>query len=235
MRALRSALFAILFYGVTVIAVPIALIVALFGREALILFALGWMRFFSWCASAILGIRPRIVGELPRGAVLVAAKHQSMYETLELVVLLGRPTAIVKRELADIPGWGWAARRYGVIPVDRRGGAKALRAMLDAAASIVSEGRQIIIFPEGTRVPPGVQPPLQPGFAGLYKALGLPVVPLALDSGHCWPRRSFLKRPGLVTFRFGEPIPPGLERKIVEAKVHAAINALENDPLVSGA
>jgi 1-acyl-sn-glycerol-3-phosphate acyltransferase len=85
----------------------------------------------------------------------------------------------------------------------------------------------VLIFPEGTRVAPGEQPPLQPGFAGLYKQLGLPVVPVALDSGRLWPRNSFVKRPGIVTVRFGEPIPPGLPRAEIEAKVHAAINALE--------
>ena len=118
-------------------------------------------------------------------------------------------------------------RRYGAIPVDRAGGAAALRRMMRAAEAAIAEGRPIVIFPEGTRVPPGERPPLQPGFAGLYRALRLPVVPVALDSGRLWPRRRFVKRPGIVTMRFGEPIPPGLPRAEIEAAVHAAINALE--------
>ena len=96
-----------------------------------------------------------------------------------------------------------------------------------AAEAAIAEGRPIIIFPEGTRVPPGETPPLQPGFAGLYRALKLPVVPVAVDSGRLAPRNSFVKRPGIVTFRFGAAIPPGLKRDEIEARVHAAINALE--------
>jgi 1-acyl-sn-glycerol-3-phosphate acyltransferase len=116
---------------------------------------------------------------------------------------------------------------YGVIPIDRAGGAAALRMMMRAAEEAIKEGRPIVIFPEGTRVSPGERPPLQPGFAGLYRALKLPVVPLALDSGKVWPRRSLVKRPGTVTMRFGEAIQPGLKRDEIEARVHEAINALD--------
>ena len=139
-------------------------------------------------------------------------KHQSMYETLEIVLMLDQPAMVLKRELADIPLWGWVVRRYGVIPVDRAGGAAALRRMMRAGEAAIAEGRPIMIFPEGTRVPPGEQPPLQPGFAGLYRALKLPVVPVAVDSGRLAPRGSFVKRPGIVTFRFGEADPAGPRR-----------------------
>jgi 1-acyl-sn-glycerol-3-phosphate acyltransferase len=98
--------------------------------------------------------------------------------------------------------------------------------MLKAAREAIADGRPILIFPEGTRVPPGDKPQLQPGFAGLYKSLGVPVVPVALDSGLVWPR-SFVKRPGIVRILVGEPVPPGLKRPEVEAEVHRAINALE--------
>jgi 1-acyl-sn-glycerol-3-phosphate acyltransferase len=150
-----------------------------------------------------------------------------MFETIEMLLLLKKPAVVLKRELADIPGWGWVARRYGVIPVDREGGATALRRMLRAAQAATAAEREIAIFPEGTRVSPGEQPPLQAGFAGLYRSLGVPVVPVALDSGRLWPRGSFVKHPGIVTFRFGEPIPPGLPRREIEARVHEAINILE--------
>lgn len=227
MNAIRSGLFALFFYAGTLTAVLLALPAALISREALVKLVYGWARYHRWCAAALLGLRSRIEGSVPEGPVLVAAKHQSMYETLELLLLLDRPVVVLKRELADIPGWGWAARRYGVIPVDRSAGAPALRLMLKAAGEAVAEGRPIMIYPEGTRVAPGERPPLQPGFAGLYKALGLPVVPIALDSGRFWPRGSFVKRPGTVTIRIHDAIAPGLPRKEAEARVHAAINSLE--------
>jgi 1-acyl-sn-glycerol-3-phosphate acyltransferase len=136
----------------------------------------------------------------------------------------------MKQELAKIPIWGRLAHHYGLIAIDRAGGAVALRGMVRDAKRTASEGRPVIIFPEGTRVSPGEQPELQPGFAGLYRALNLPVVPLALDSGKVWPRKSFVRRPGTVTFRFGETIPAGLPRREAEARVHAEINALERAP-----
>ncbi len=133
---------------------------------------------------------------------------------------------MVKRELTSIPLWGRVAMLYGAVPVDREGSAKALRAMMAAAKAAVAAGRPILIFPEGTRVAPGDAPPLRAGFAGLYRMTGLPVVAIALDSGRLWPRGGFVKRPGVVTFRFSDPIPPGLPREEVEARVHGAINVL---------
>ena len=149
-----------------------------------------------------------------------------MYETLELGRMLCNPAIVMKQELASIPVWGWAARRYGVIVVDREASAGALRRMLREAKVTLAAGRSVLIFPEGTRVAPGEQPPLRAGFAGLYRGLGLPVVPVAIDSGMVWLKHG-PKRPGTVTFRFGEPIPPGLPRAEIEARVHAAINALD--------
>jgi 1-acyl-sn-glycerol-3-phosphate acyltransferase len=227
MNLLRSLAFAIVFYGITVVAILLVVPVGLIGgRPAVRASARAWALFHRWCAALLLGIRTRIEGDVPEGAVLIAAKHQSMYETMELVVILDTPGIVMKRELAEIPVWGRLARFYGLIPVERAGGATALRRMLRAAGEAVAEGRPIVIFPEGTRVAPGEQPPLQPGFAGLYRALGLPVVPVSLDSGKVWPRKSFVKRPGVVTMRFGTPIPPGLPRREAEAAVHAAINLL---------
>jgi 1-acyl-sn-glycerol-3-phosphate acyltransferase len=217
----------VFFYGWTVIAVLLSFPISLFGTKAVRGWAHVWLRGHRWFAAYLLGIRCRVEGRPAEGAVIVAAKHQSMFETFELVLMLEEPAIVLKRELADIPLWGWVVRRYGVIPVDRSGGGAALRRMMRAAEAAIAEGRPILIFPEGTRVPPGARPPLQPGFAGLYRALKLPVVPVALDSGRLWPRHRFEKRPGIVTMRFGAPIPPGLPRGEIEAAVHAAINALE--------
>jgi 1-acyl-sn-glycerol-3-phosphate acyltransferase len=228
MSLVRSLLFALVFYAGTMLLLLVCLAAYPFGRGAVRAVARAWARFHRSCAALLLGIRARVEGTPPPGPALVAAKHQSMFETLELVILLDAPVLVMKRELAEIPLWGRLTRRYGMIPVDRAGGAAALRRMLKAAEAAIAEGRPIVIFPEGTRVAPGQRAPLQPGFAGLYRVLGLPVVPLALDSGRLWPRRSFVKRPGTVTFRFGEPIPPGLPRREIEERVHAAINALES-------
>jgi 1-acyl-sn-glycerol-3-phosphate acyltransferase len=226
MRLLRSLAFAFVFYPATLLYVLATYVAIPFGPRAIRRCVEAWAAFYVASARVILGIHIRIEGERPRGCVLVAGKHQAMFETIAIVSLLDSPAVVMKRELADIPLWGGLTERYGIIPVDRTAGAAALRRMLKAADSAKAEGRPIVIFPEGTRVPPGGQPPLQPGFAGLYRMLDLPVVPLALDSGRLWPR-TMVKSPGTIIFRFGEPIPPGLPRKEIEARVHAQINALE--------
>jgi 1-acyl-sn-glycerol-3-phosphate acyltransferase len=227
MAAVRSFLFALIFYGGTVPAVLLSFPISLLGTTAIRWWAHQWVRYHKVCARFLLGVRTRVEGTPPKGACLVACKHQSMFETLEIIVMLDQPAMVLKRELADIPLWGWVTRLYGVIPVDRKGGAVALRRMMRAAEAAIAAGRPIVIFPEGTRVPPGETPPLQPGFAGLYRALKLPVVPVAVDSGSLWPRHGLVKRPGVVTMRFMEPIAPGLPRQEIEARVHAAINVLE--------
>ncbi|HEX8445915.1 MAG TPA: lysophospholipid acyltransferase family protein [Sphingomonas sp.] len=225
MAVVRSILFMIAFAPGSVGAVLLALLAAPFGTPPVLKVSRGWAYYHRWCARWLLGIRVRIEGVIPNEPVLVAAKHESMFETLELIILLPDPAVVVKKELADIPGWGRAARAHGVIPVDRDGSATALRIMMRAAKAALAAGRSIVIFPEGTRTAPGVRAPLRPGFAGLYRTLGLPVVPVALDSGRVYPRRGFVKRAGVVTFRFGPPIPPGLRRAEIEAQVLDAINA----------
>ena len=227
MTFLRSALFALFFYLGTIPFVLLTFPGAVIGPRSVRAVVRGWALYHRWCSSILLGIRARVEGHPPEGPALVAAKHQSMFETIEMVLILREPALVMKRELADIPLWGWAARRYGIIVVDRKGGAAALRRMMREAEAAIAEGRPIVIFPEGTRVPPGSKPPLQPGFAGLYRALGLPCVPLALDSGLLWPRHSFVKHSGTITMRFAPPIAPGLPRKEIEAQVLDAINVLE--------
>lgn len=224
---LRRWLYNLFFYGLSVPIVLGAPIAAWFGRMSIRRYAVMWMRLQQTLASRILGIRNRIEGHGPVGyPVLYASKHQSMYETLELTGMLDGPAVVLKQELADIPFWGGAARGYGAIIVDREASAKAMRSMMREGKAAVAEGRSILIFPEGTRVEPGTTPPLKPGMAGLYRMLGLPVVPIAMDSGIVCSRSS-PARPGIVTFRFGEPIPPGLPRDEIEARVFAGINALE--------
>ncbi len=184
----------------------------------------GWARFQRWCVTHILGITIREEGERPDYPALYAIKHESFFEAIDLPALLDTPAVFAKEELFSIPLWGASARAYGIVPVARDQGARALRAMLASAKFHADEGRPLAIFPEGTRVPHGTEPPLQAGFAGLYKLLGLPVVPVAIDSGPLYHRK--IKRRGTITYRFGDPVPPGLPRAEAEARVHAAMNAL---------
>lgn len=225
MDAVRTWVFRIVFYGVSVVLVLCVPIAALFGSRFLRAYSNFWAWTLQWMVRNIVGARVRIEGQVPTGQLLFAGKHESYFEALELTRMLGSPATVMKRELASIPLWGWAAQRYGTIVVDREANATALRAMMRAAQAARATGRSVLIFPEGTRVLPGEAPPLRSGFAGLYRALDLPVVPVAVRSGTVWPRKG-LMRPGEIVFRFGEPIPPGLPRREIEARVHAAINAL---------
>lgn len=224
--AARSALFTLVFYGGSIPLVIAAVLAMAFNQAAVIRHSRRWARFHAWCARHILGIETRVEGVLPQADAIVAFKHESMFETVETLRLFVRPAVVFKAELLDIPLWGRAARSHGVIPVAREAGSAALRQMLRAARAAAADHRPIVIFPEGTRVAHGEAPPLRPGIAGLYKSLNLPIVPVALDSGRVWPRRSFVKRAGVVTMRVGETIPPGLDREEVERRVHEAINAL---------
>jgi len=222
----RSLFYALVFYPATALFVFAGLALSLFGRAATRALVRSWATFHHKLARAVLGVRTRVEGTIPPGAALIAVKHQSMFETLEMVRIADTPVIVLKRELSQIPFFGWLTRRYGVIPVDRSAGPKALREMMAAGRDAVAQDRAVIIYPEGTRVAPGEQPPLRPGFAGLYRALGLPVVPVAVDSGRLWPK-GLVKKPGTVRFRIGATIPAGLKREEIEARVHAAINAFE--------
>ena len=222
---MRALLYALIFYPASVAIVLTAPISALFGRRALVPHVLSWGRLHDWCTRVLLGVRYRIEGNIPSGPMLVAFKHESMYETVQALVFLDRPAPVLKRELMNVPVWGWACQKYGGIVVDRDAGDKALRAMLAEAKEIIAEGRPIFIFPEGTRIPHGESPPLKSGIAGLYRLLKLPVLPIACDSGLFIPKNG-PKRAGTVTFKVGELIPPGLDRDEFEARVHSAINAL---------
>ena len=226
---LRSLLYAATFYPATVLWVLVGVPATLFGRKPTLAVVLSWTDMHRWLARHVLGIRARVEGEIPKGPMLIAVKHQSMFETLEMVRLTNLPIIVMKKELADIPLFGFLTRRYGVIAVERSAGAKALRALVEEGRQAVASGRSVIIYPEGTRVRPGDTPELRSGFAALYRALGLPVVPVAVDSGRLW-GRGLVHQSGTITFKAGATLPTGLPRKEIEARVHAAINALELRP-----
>ena len=223
MALIRSTLFALLFYVGSAIIVPLGAILSLVWEPAIHGTARLWAHLFWWLLP-VLGIRVVVRGTIPQHAVIVASKHQSAFETIASLHLWDRPAVVLKAELMRIPFWGYLARRHGSIPVERDASTKAMRTMMRAAEVAIAENRPILIFPEGSRIAVGQAPPLKPGVSGLYKLLKLPVVPLALDSGKIWPRGAFVKRSGTITLVFGETIPPGLDRKEAEARIHAAIN-----------
>lgn len=177
-----------------------------------------WAKMALFLLRVICGVDYRIEGaeHIPTGGALVAANHQSMWETIAFIALLEKPVVAFKRELARVPIYGWWAVRVGHIPVDRGAGVKALRALTKAAQTKIAEGCQVVLFPEGTRLPPGGEARLQPGVASIYLATGVACTPAVHDSGRFWlfpGGMTSLKAPGTVTVRFMPPIEPGLDRK----------------------
>lgn len=228
LAAIRTTLFCLIFYVGSLAWVLSALAVAPVSRDLLIRIANSWSCFHRACSRWVLGQRIVIEGPVPAQPALIVLKHESMFETIDLLSLFDRPVIAAKRELLDLPLWGRVAESYGVLPIDREAGASALRNLRRAGRAALDSGRPICLFPEGTRVPPGERPPLKSGFAGLYKLLGVPVVAVAVTTGRLVPRHGFIRRPGVVRYRFAAPIPPGLPRAEAERLVHAAINALNN-------
>lgn len=225
MSVLRSLVFYLTFYGASPFFVLATLVSYGLRRNGPFRkWPDGWSRYHRWLVVHVLGIEVRVEGGPIAEQALYALKHESYFEAIDLAVLFERPVPFGKEELYRIPGWGRAALAYGSVPVYRGYGAKGLRMMLVAAKRFIGTGRPLCILPEGTRVPHGARPPLRSGFAGLYKLLGLPVVPVAVESGSAYQR--LWKRPGIITVRFMQPIPPGMPREEIETRVHAAINAL---------
>ncbi len=222
-HTLRSWLFTIIFYTGSAV-VALAILAGAFSKRWIIAGAHLWSAWFVWCARVLLGIRLQVRGAIPSQPAIVAFKHQSMFETILTLYLFRRPAVVMKRELRSIPVWGYLAFQHGSIFVERNRAGAALRNLIRDARDRVTHGRQILIFPEGTRVPVGEAPPLKGGLSGLYAILDLPIVPVTHDAGRLW-GKGLVKRAGTVTLAFGPDIPPGLSREAMEAKVHAAINA----------
>ena len=225
--ALRSLLFNIAFLTWSGLIQFVCLPVLLTTRSLVLRVARTWVRVTLAMLAGICGLRYEIRGldNLPKGPCIVASKHQSAWDTLIFLILLERPSYIYKRELSWIPMFGWYLARAGGITVERVGGAKALVRMVKMARRRVAKGSSILIFPEGTRVSPGRHLPHQPGVAALYDRLAIPVVPVAVNSGLYWGRRSFRKKPGCIVLEFLAPIPPGQARKRFSAELEIRIEA----------
>ena len=226
----RSLLFNVLFYVTTTLFVVLGSPL-LFGPRRWAMAALAIHgRFELWLLKLIVGTTFEVRGreKLPKSACLVASKHQSAWETFALIPLFRDPALLMKRELFWIPFHGWFSRKFEMIPVDRDKGPAALRRMLREAKSRIADGREIIIFPEGTRRAPGAPPDYKTGVILLYAALGVACVPVALNSGVFWPRRSLTRRPGTIVVEFLDPIPPGLPRDEFLARLTTAIETASN-------
>jgi 1-acyl-sn-glycerol-3-phosphate acyltransferase len=215
MTTVRSLLFNILFALWTALIFVLSLPTLVLPRGAAWWMGGLWVRGALLLLRAIVGLGHRVRGTEYRiaGPAIYAAKHQSAWDTLVFPLLLDQPAYVLKQELIRVPLFGSYLKQCGMIPVDRRGGGNALKQLLKAARAAVAEGRSILIYPEGTRTPPGERRPYHPGVAALYGDLGIPVVPVALNSGLFWGRRSFNKKPGIITIEFLPAIPPGLPRR----------------------
>lgn len=224
MSLLRSALFYPVYYVGSALYVVAALVLFLVDRQLFRRAVRGWAAYGRACLRWIVGIRIAVEGERHEGPALYAIKHESFFEALDAPYMFAFPVVFAKKELFRIPVWGFLAEKYGLVPVARDEGAKALLKIIREARRNAEEGRPLVIFPEGTRIAHGTHGKLQSGFSGIYKMVGLPVVPVAINSGPLYHR--WIKRPGTITYKFGEPIPPGLPRDEVERRTEAAINAL---------
>jgi 1-acyl-sn-glycerol-3-phosphate acyltransferase len=182
--------------------------------------------------QAICGVEVEVRGlqHLPKGAALIAAKHQGMFDIVAAFTFLEDPCFVMKKELMWLPFFGWFSWKTGMIPVDREAGAAALKKMVADTRDRLKEARQLVIFPEGTRTEPGVAGDYKPGVAALYRDLGVPCYPVATNSGVCWPAHGFMRRPGKVVFEILEPIPAGLKRgqfmAELESRIETASKAL---------
>ena len=216
MLMFRSIAFNALFYLNTVIFLIGALPTFLMPYRAIIAVAKAWGSVNLVLLRVVAGIDIEVRGreKIPRGPIIVASKHQSAWETFALLPLFDNPVFIVKRELEWIPIFGWLMIKGRMVPVDRSAGSQALGAMTERARTELADNRQLIIFPEGTRRPAGAEPRYKYGVAHLYAAGGVPCVPIALNSGLFWPRRSILRLPGTVLVEVLDPIPPGLDRDV---------------------
>ena len=227
---LRSLIYNVLFYvfliGWLIVAIPTVAM----PRTAILTIAKLWSRQSTWLLRIVCNVKVEYRGldKIPKGPLLVASKHQSMWETFALLQVLDQPLYILKRELTRIPFFGWYLIKAHMIGVDRRAGGRSLLAMARRAGEEVRRGRQLIIFPEGTRAAVDAPPNYKTGIAQIYADCGVTCVPVALNSGLFWPRRTFMRYPGTLVVEFLDPLPPGLSRREFIVRVSSVIEDATN-------
>lgn len=222
---LRSILFNLALYF-TAIVTGLLATPALFGPRMGAVFVITKLSQASlWLLKITAGTRYEIRGEIPSGSTLVAAKHQSMWDTIVLVAILNDPAIVLKSELLWVPYYGWFSKKAGMIAIDRGSGASAIRRLIAQGKAALAASRPIIIFPEGSRMAPDAAPDYKPGIAALYRQLGVACVPAAVNSGLYWPRRRFLRKPGTIVLEFLPAIPAGLDRATFMTTLETTIEA----------
>jgi len=235
MRAFRSYAFVTVFYGWTSLLSPIYVPLMLLPRRAFWFMCWLWVRSCLFIVRHVAGIRCEVRGRenVPKGAVIIASKHQSAWDTLIFNVHFQDCVYVLKRELFFVPCFGWFMWRIGMIGVNRSAGASALRGLVVQAKDRIAQGRSVVIFPQGTRTPSGAYRPYLPGVAALYQQGDAPVVPVALNSGIYWPRRAVWKQPGCIILEYLPPIPPGLSRRefmeTLRDRIETATKRLEEE------
>ncbi|MTI44044.1 1-acyl-sn-glycerol-3-phosphate acyltransferase [Roseibium hamelinense] len=236
MLFLRSTLFQVLFYSVTLVMMILGSPVLLVPRRYGWWLVPFWSRVLQWLMRWVAGIKVEVRGleNIPEGGFIVASKHQSAWETVSLIPFFSAPTFILKRELRWIPIFGWYTAKFEQIPINRGKRSAALAAMIESAKETIAKGRQIFIFPEGTRRAVGAEPKYKFGIAHLYKDLGCAVLPVAHNAGIYWPRSSWLVYPGTVIVEFLPAIEPGLEPHIFHERLVSTIETA-SDKLIAEA
>ncbi len=215
MTLIRSLIFNIYLFGGTAIIAIILLLLMPFSSQEMRKGSQFWTRYVMWGMRVINGITYEVRGleNLPENGAIIACKHQSAWDTAIFVNLRISTAYIMKKELVSIPFYGWYVKRSGHIAVDRAAGASALKGMVKDVKESLANGRNVVIFPEGTRAMSGTPGTYQPGVAAIYTQTKQPVIPAAVNSGLFWGRRSFLKKPGKIILEIMPPIEPGLKRK----------------------
>lgn len=225
MLFLRSLLFNVLFYAVLVCLAIVAIPTFALPPRAMLTVAKWWANATRVLMRVVCNIRVEFRGveNIPQGPLVIVAKHQSFWETFSLLQFFDHPIFILKRQLMQIPVFGQFLAKTGMIAIDRKAGVKALLDMTRRAREAVRSGGQLVIFPEGTRRAPGAPPDYKTGFAQIYSSCGVQCLPIALNSGLFWPRRTFMRYPGTLVVEFLDPLPPGLPKDEFLSRVESAI------------
>jgi 1-acyl-sn-glycerol-3-phosphate acyltransferase len=227
---IRSILFNIWFFGVSILSIVLLVLTLPLPRAVLNKGFKAWMVLVMGGMKVLVGLSYEVRGRenIPAGPALFSSKHQSAWDTGIFFLLLEDASYVLKKELLSIPLYGWLLKKDKMVAIDRGGGGSALKQMVRDSRAIIEDGRQLVIFPEGTRSQAGAKLPYHPGIAAVYKQAGVPVVPVALNSGLFWGRRSFAKKPGKIIIEFLPPLAPGMDRKTFMAELESRVEEASN-------